>query len=230
MNPVKEQAIVLTRTNFGEADRILTVLTPGHGKVRIMAKGVRKIKSKLAGGIELFSVSQITYIVGRGEIHTLVSTRLQKHHGNIAKNIERTMYGYDILKMINKNTEDGADREYFDTLAAALTGLGDEDLPLDMLKLWLNMRLLKLGGHSPNLRADSAGQPLLEKGKYIFNFGNMTFVSNPSGPFLAGHIKLVRLVLGLDDPLKLKKLKQADTALAMCNMLAVDMLRQFTKS
>ena len=59
-------AIILKRVDYGEADRILTLLTPDHGKLSLMAKGVRKIKSKLAGGIELFSISTITFAEGRG--------------------------------------------------------------------------------------------------------------------------------------------------------------------
>jgi len=39
----------LSRTDYGEADRILTVLTPDYGKLRLLAKGVRKVKSKLGG-------------------------------------------------------------------------------------------------------------------------------------------------------------------------------------
>ena len=46
------RAIVLRRTNYGEADRILQLLTP-KGKRSVMAKGVRRERSKLAGGIEL---------------------------------------------------------------------------------------------------------------------------------------------------------------------------------
>lgn len=65
MNQIVTKGIVLSRTEFGEADRIITVLTTDHGKIRLIAKGVRRIKSKSAGGIELFSVSDITYIPGR---------------------------------------------------------------------------------------------------------------------------------------------------------------------
>ena len=43
--------IVLARTDFGEADRILTMLSPDFGKLHLIAKGVRKERSKLAGGI-----------------------------------------------------------------------------------------------------------------------------------------------------------------------------------
>ena len=47
MKQVVTKAIVLARTNYGEADRIVSVLTADKGKVRLLAKGVRKIKSKM---------------------------------------------------------------------------------------------------------------------------------------------------------------------------------------
>ena len=50
---IKTLAYVLRRTNYGEADRILNIITP-NGKISAIAKGARKEKSKLAGGIEMF--------------------------------------------------------------------------------------------------------------------------------------------------------------------------------
>ena len=58
MKTYRTQAVVLRRTNYGEADRILQLLTP-DGRRSVMARGVRKEKSKLAGGIELFAVSDV---------------------------------------------------------------------------------------------------------------------------------------------------------------------------
>ena len=52
------RAIVLRRTNYGEADRILQLLTP-KGKRSVMAKGARRERSKLAGGIELFALCDV---------------------------------------------------------------------------------------------------------------------------------------------------------------------------
>src|SRR5438105_13293621 len=101
--------IVLARTDYGEADRILTFLTPDHGKVKAIAKGVRKIKSKLAGGIELFSVSDISLVIGRGELNTLTSTRLIKHYGNIVKDLNHSNTGYEFMRLLDKNTEDQAE-------------------------------------------------------------------------------------------------------------------------
>lgn len=98
-------AIVLKRTNYSEADRIITMLTKDLGKIQVIAKGVRKERSKLAGGIEPFCISEIGIVKGRGEIDTLTSARLQRHFGNIMKSLEKLDFAYSCLKTINKITQ-----------------------------------------------------------------------------------------------------------------------------
>jgi len=194
MNQLSTQGIVLSRTDFQEADRIITMLTPDQGKIRLIAKGVRRSKSKLAGGLELFSISDITYIKGRSEIFTLVSNRLHEHFGEIVKNIDRTMLGYDFLKRINKITEDEPDATYFDLLAQSLEALNNSDLSVQLVDLWFSLQLLKVSGHMPNLLTDMTGQKLDAKKTYEFNFDSMSFQYRPDGIFGVDHIKLLRLV------------------------------------
>src|ERR1700722_4601390 len=100
MNQIISTGIVLSRTDFGEADRILTMLSPDFGKLRLIAKGVRRERSKLAGGIELFSVSNITFIKGKRDIDTLISTRLIQHYRNIVTDIGRVQLGYKLIKLL----------------------------------------------------------------------------------------------------------------------------------
>jgi DNA repair protein RecO len=210
--------IVLTRRDFQEADRIITVLTPDHGKVGMIAKGVRRPNSKLAGGIELFSVSNITYLPGRGDLSTLVSSRLITHYGNIVKDIQRTMLGYDLLKRMNRVTEDAAEQAYFDILRATLEGLNDLDLPTELTELWFSMQLLKVSGHSPNLTRDVAGKKLEADETYLFDYDDMAFRQQKNGPFGANHIRLLRLGFGTDEPTVLKQVKgAADCAPAALN-------------
>jgi DNA repair protein RecO (recombination protein O) len=59
------EAVVLRRTDFGEADRILTLFTPQGGKVRAIAKGVRRTTSRLAGHLEPFTRTQLLLATGR---------------------------------------------------------------------------------------------------------------------------------------------------------------------
>ncbi len=194
MKVIITNGVVLARVNFQESARIVTILSSEQGKFRVIAKGVRKERSKLAGGIELFSVSELSFIRGRGEIGTLVSSRLIKHYGNIVNDIERTMYGYDFLKLINKITEDNVGGEYLELVKHVLEALDNRTISLTIVKLWADMRLLAVTGHTPNLTTDSSGAKLQESKKYEFEMSEMGFFERPNGLFESGHIKLLRLV------------------------------------
>lgn len=200
MKQLLSQGIVLTRTDYGEADRIVTLLTPEAGKLRLMARGVRKIKSRLAGGIELFSVSEIGYIQGRGELGTLVSARLVQHYGKIVQDIERVQQGYAFIKMLHKATEDQPEPEYFDMLQQAFAALDDVTINLDLINLWFQAQLLRQAGHTPNLRTDSAGQELAADQRYSFDFDSVAFRPQPEGVCTADHIKLLRLLFSRNSP------------------------------
>ncbi|HPG37338.1 MAG TPA: DNA repair protein RecO, partial [Candidatus Saccharibacteria bacterium] len=130
-------AIVLRRVNYGEADRIVTLLTPSDGKLALVARGVRRPKSKLAGGIELLSISSVTYAGGRsGGLGTLVSARLEQHFGNIVKDLARVQLGYELLQTTDKITEDQPEPEYFTLLATGLAALNMPEVPVDLIKVW----------------------------------------------------------------------------------------------
>lgn len=210
MNQVVTKGIVLTRTNYQEADRILTFLTPDHGKVRILAKGVRKSKSKMAGGIELFSVSEIGFIRGKGELGTLTSSRLKKYYEHIVTDINRTMLGYELIKLLNKVTEDEPEPEYFELLTELFDALDDPKLHIDLVRLWFYAQLLRQAGHSPNLRTDSADKPLKTDQKYLFGYEEMSFSENPNGMFGADHIKYLRLVFSGNKPAILHQVRDAE--------------------
>jgi len=209
VNQLVDTAIVLSRTDYGEADRILTLLTPEHGKLRLMAKGVRRVKSKLAGGIELFSVSTITFVRGRGDIGTLVSTRLVKHYGEIVRDLQRTQAGYDCIKQLNKLTEDEPEADYFYLLEHIFDSLNTPSVDLILIRCWFSAHILRLGGHTPNLRSDVGGKALSAEAKYVFDFGQMCFALSDRGRFGAQHIKLLRLIFGDTTPIALQRVAGA---------------------
>ncbi len=230
MKQINTQGIVLTRTDYGEADRIITFLTPNHGKVRVYARGVRKTKSKLAGGIELFSVSDISFIIGRSDLDTLTSTRLVRHYGHIVKDLERTNAGYEFISMLNKATEDEPEEAYFDLLLAAFGGLDDFSLDLALVRLWVRAQLLKLSGHTPDLHTDADGEKLRSGGVYDFDFNAMRFRPSPHGDFSADHIKFLRLCFGRSEPKVLQKIKGLDGLVSACQPLLQTMLQTYVRT
>lgn len=225
-NQTVTTGIILGRTDFGEADRIITVLTPDHGKLRLMAKGVRRVKSKLAGGIELFSTSNITFIEGRGDIGTLISSRLIKHYGKIVSDITRVQLGYDLLKQLNKNTADHPEDEYYHLLENAFAALDDTAISTDLINAWFRAQLLRLAGHTPNLATDTNGDNLDAQSIYNFDSEAMTFSPHSKGRFNANHIKTLRLLFSQHQPTELAKVQGMEVTLKTLNPLILAMTQQ----
>jgi DNA repair protein RecO len=194
MDTIVTQGIVLRRTNYGEADRIVQFLTPDQGKISVVAKGVRRLKSKMAGGVELFSVSSLSFIKGRSELGTLVSARLQTHYGNITKDITRVQLGYDLIKLLNATVEDDAEPAYFNLLHMTFAALDDLELPADLVRIWFSARMLQETGHMPNTKTTMDGQPLRADKTYDFNLDDMAFMEHPGGAFGQNEIKFMRLL------------------------------------
>ncbi len=223
------QAVILNRIEYGEADRILTLLTPDHGKLSLIAKGVRRIKSKLAGGIELFSVSDISYVRGRGDIGTLISTRLVRHYGNIVSDVDRTMLGYELIRQLHKATEDQPEPEYFELIEQAFAALDDPAIDLRLVRLWFLMQLLRIDGHTPNLQTDLAGAKLQADQKYTFSFDDMAFAERLDAPYAADDIKFLRVGFAGNRPAVMQKITgldhQLDMALPLVQTMAQTYLR-----
>ncbi|HMS23723.1 MAG TPA: DNA repair protein RecO [Candidatus Saccharibacteria bacterium] len=193
-NSKSTSGIVLKRINFGEADRILTIITPDQGKLSLIAKGVRKEKSKLAGGIELFSVSSISFIPAKKEIGTLTSSRLVTHYGEIVKDIERTNTAYAILTTIDSVTQDNCDIDYYNLLLRSISALNNPEFNLSLIEAWFYMNLIMTMGHEPNLTTDREGYSLAEASNYAFDQDDMCFVRKAEGSYNSRHIKLMRLL------------------------------------
>lgn len=185
----------MRRVNYGEADRIITFLTKSQGKIGLMAKGVRREKSKLAGGIELFSESEITVLEGKGSLDVLISARLKKYFKNIVSDYDRINAGYQVIKYINKLAEDGAGSEFYELLLHTFSALDDLDVPVDLVEGWYKLNILKLMGSEPDLSKDSNGRKLSSDSIYTFDFKEGTFKPDGKGGIDASHIKTWRLML-----------------------------------
>lgn len=212
-NQIVTTAIVLNRVDYGEADRIITMLTPTHGKLSMMARGVRRHKSKLAGGIELFSTSDITYLPGKGEVGTLISSRLIKHYAQIVNDIDHVQLGYELIKLLNKAVEDNCDAAYYELLEHTYEALDNPDLSPEFIRSWFHAQLLRLAGHTPNLRTDATGEALSIKRKYNFDADDMVFVAHQQGRFTPTHIKGLRLLFDGHPILALHKINGLETSI-----------------
>lgn len=229
MNQQLTTGIILRRTDYGEADRIITLLTPDHGKLTLIAKGVRRVKSKLAGGIELFSISQLTFIKGKRDVGTLVSARLDTYFSTIVTDIERTMLGYEFIKQLDKTTEDSPEEEYFTIMTEALQALNEPTIQLGLIRVWFAAQLLRQAGHSPNLQTDPTGQRLTVDSQYNFSFDDMSFTTQADGRFSVDHIKFLRLLFSGNQIEVLQRVRNATTLSAEVEVLVTTMARTYLR-
>lgn len=194
MKSYRTNAIVLRRTNYGEADRIIQVLTPNYGKVSIIARGVRREKSKLAGGIELFALTDITVGAGKGELSILTGARVVTFYQNILTDYERLQFGYEGIKQLSKAADALDEPAFFTLLSELLQYLDDLSIDLRLVRAWFWLQLSILLGAGLNLATDNLGRKLAEDELYEFDFQDAVFVPKENGKFTSQHIRLLRLL------------------------------------
>ncbi len=115
------EAIVLHGLDFKEADRILTLYTREHGKVAVIAKGIRKTTSRLGYGLDHLSQVRIMLAQGR-ELDVVTGVELVEGHLGLSGNVEAYAYASHLAELVNRLTQDRQEnRRVFEILAGALT-------------------------------------------------------------------------------------------------------------
>lgn len=194
MRSIRTPAIVLRRTNYGEADRIIQLITPDDGKQSVMARGVRREKSKLAGGIELFGKTDVTIGQGKGELGILTSARLDTFYSHILKDYEKLQFGYEVTKQISRAADQLDEPGFFELVDRTYAALNSDSLDVRVVKAWFWLQLAILLGVGLNLSTDDNGMKLIEDVNYDFDTSNEVFVFSERGRFNSSHIKFLRII------------------------------------
>lgn len=193
MKTQQTRAIVLRRTNYGEADRILQLLTP-TGRRSVMARGVRRQKSKLAGGIELFAISDVVLGEGKGELGVLTSSRLVHFYNHIIEDYDRLQFGYYVVKHVARASEMVDEPEWYDVLSELFMGLDSSMVPLALTQTWFYVHYAALLGHELNLTLDTEGERLSADARYRYDSAEQGLRKLENGELGEAHIKLLRLI------------------------------------
>ena len=196
LKDLKTTAYVLRRTNYGEADRILNLITP-EGKISAIAKGVRKPKSRLAGSVEMFTFFEANLHFAKTDLAVLTGARMIRFHKNIVGDYARMEVAGEILKEISKRAEHVDNPELFEILDKCLLGL-DSGYPVDLVLAWFYLNLARTMGEQLNLYSDASGTKLEEDKRYTWDGMEMAFLLNDNGEFDADTIKVLRLILTVD--------------------------------
>lgn len=139
------EGVVLSRKNGGEADRIITLYTKHHGKVRLLAKGVRKPKSKKRGHIEVFSKIKFSAVKGKS-MDLVTEAELLESYDLLRQDLTKTTVAYYFCEVIDKVTrEDEKNDNIYDDLIAYLKKIESTTKLKSLRSEFVASILIKLG-------------------------------------------------------------------------------------
>ncbi|GAB3271029.1 DNA repair protein RecO [Microbacterium lacusdiani] len=147
----RDEAVVLRTHKLGEADRIVTMLSRGHGKVRAVAKGVRRTSSKFGARLEPFMVADVQLYEGRSLDIVQQAESLGTYGADIAADYDRYTAASAMVEAADRLTHDEAAPNQYYLLVGALRSLSrGEHAPRGTLDSYL-LRALSLAGWAPAL-------------------------------------------------------------------------------
>jgi DNA repair protein RecO (recombination protein O) len=161
------EAIVLKHSDFGEADRLLTLYTREEGKVRALAKGARKPGSRKGGHLEPFS--RVRLLLGKGrELAVVDQAEAVSTNAELSQNLEALGYASYVVELLDKFSADhDENRGLFRLLRETLERLagGDE---LRLAVRYYEIRLLDQVGFRPELQTClNCGKKILPEDQYF---------------------------------------------------------------
>lgn len=144
------EAIVLKHSDFGEADRLLTLYTRELGKVRAIAKGARKARSRKAGHIEPFTRVSLLLAQGRS-LHIVSQAEAQDNHAALHEDLVALGYASYVVELLDKFTYDEDEhRGLYRLLRDTLPRL-NHGTDVEVAVRYYEVRLLDLLGFRPEL-------------------------------------------------------------------------------
>lgn len=149
MSSYHDTGVVLRTYKLGEADRIVVLLTAHHGKVRAVAKGVRRIKSRLGGRLEMFSHVDLLLHEGRS-LHVVQQAESIDHFPALRDDLDRLTRGAAVVEVVEQLAQEGQPNlRLYQMLLGALRTLASRPSPLLVPAFYL--KLLAAEGLRPEL-------------------------------------------------------------------------------
>lgn len=169
----RAEGIVLKGSNFGEADRILTIFTREEGKVSSIARGAKKVKSTMRAGTQILCRSDFSFYRGRGSLDTITQCQIIESYPQLRNDLGRYSFALYLAEICDTFLPlHNPENSVYLLLTTGLYLLEGED-PLLVL-CFLQIKLLNLAGFKPDLDFCSGCKDKL---------GADVFVSGASGIF-----------------------------------------------
>jgi DNA repair protein RecO (recombination protein O) len=217
----KTEAVVLRSIRYGEADRVLHLYTPDRGRVGAVAKGVRRVKSRLGGRLEPLMRSRLVLHEGRGELCTVSQVDTVHAHAALRErrgSLERAVQACDaVLRLLDSGE---ANYPAYNLLCHELALLDDDPGAATRAQaLAFRAKLLLAAGFAPELSSCASCGETEHLGAFSPSAGGVVCAGCEAGSFPLGPDAHAFLVAALGNPLAESPeapepaLRQADRAL-----------------
>ena len=156
------EGVVLGRKNFGEADRILILYSRDHGKISLIAKGVRKPKSRKRGHIEIFT--QIKFqAIRTNSLDIITEVETINPFENIRSDLKKISVAYYFVEVIGKSAHEGEkNSDAYYHLINHLNELSESTAVGILRKNFLTKLLILLGYWPDGMKMDNPDMVLEE--------------------------------------------------------------------
>lgn len=152
MSTLRDHAIVLRTYKSGESDRVVVMWTKEHGKVRALARGVRKGSSKLGAGLEPLSHIDVLLAASRNDFFIVRQVEHIERFSLMRQDFERLTAACALTEVIDAVPLDGVrDTEIYVMLSRALTSLENDSFYPFLVPAAFYLKLLVLDGTAPQL-------------------------------------------------------------------------------
>jgi len=150
MSLYRTDAIVLGHRQLGEADKILTLFSPNKGKIHAVARGVRRPRSSLLGGTQLFCYSSFLLMKGRN-LDSVSQCEIKESFYKIRGSLEPMAYGLYFAELLRVSTPmEDKNQELFRFFLKTMYCL-QEWQDLELLKIIYEIKLMAIQGFSPEI-------------------------------------------------------------------------------
>jgi len=149
----RDEGVVLRTQKLGEADRIVTVLTRRHGKVRAVAKGVRRTKSKFGSRLEPFSHVDLQLYTGRNLDIVNQAESIRSYGNDVVDDYPSYTAGTAVLETADRLTSEEKEPSLrlFLLVVGALRALADRTHPAGLVLDAFLLRAMSVAGWEPAL-------------------------------------------------------------------------------
>lgn len=167
MKSIVTRGVIISRRNYREADRILTIYSEKLGKISVLAKGVRKSNSKLGGFLELFNITRLELEEGKNW-YILTGVQVENSFNNIRLNLPKISAGYYLAELISRLTgEDDANRHLFKVIENGFETLNRSTK--DIIVCAFAWELINKSGFHPELYLCVICKKKLDSGELVFS-------------------------------------------------------------